>query len=348
MRRFGWLTILFLGGLFPVLSAGAQSAVVFDAPYEYAPFGLKLFLPNGWQVAPAPPPLPLVHVAQNPDDLRALSDQDPQTRPNSFGLRLNALPLAELGLGTDAVLEEIEKALIPAFGLTVEERQDQPVEAFRARTLFGLSPEGPLILTFWRQGGHILLFSLHAPDPASVASWRKNWLAFLSGIQGADVLPLSEPITSQRLRMSLRYPADWILVDTLTDFAIYQSKNDFDLYQIGMSDPNLLEGVTIFAVYQGLQDLVTAGILPAEPTLDEFLALNVSQFGLQEVQAEEMVVLGQTAYLVRCVRNGFHVIGILGIADGDVYFILASAPRPALRDAFIPTFRAMLTSFKRP
>lgn len=293
-----------------------------------------------------------ITIVQDPDDLLAATDNNPNTQAAGAVITLDLIALnAPLftDLGDEARLEDFGVQLIDGLEVTVESQRESSVMARRAMTLLASDETGRYaLITFWRQDAILSVFILSVPTQEDAIAWGNDWEHILANVRPIDALTLDAQVTSQFMGIGIQYPSLWTVVDLPDRFGLFELPIDAQTFESDSLGMVPFVGLIITATYQRIKDLQDLGHLSANPTLDDALALSQKIMPFRNLQVIEGQVMGEPAYIVSGNAGDDYAYGVLGFVKGDFYYILVSGRDQRTLEKFTPTFHAMMSRFTPP
>jgi hypothetical protein len=276
-----------------------------------------------------------IFIAENEDDLEALTDEDDATAPEGYSMSLFAFPLDTFQLD-EPTLDNAVDFLIESSDLELLDRWESSVIVYRAVSIAAITPqERAGIITFWIQDGLVVGFGLGTSSGDLSEFVANSWAQILNTVR--PLLPedaeLSAPLYLENLGFSIVYPSDWIpyLEDS---FVIFPDNSEVPTEQ-----------VVISILLQSLEDTE----LDEDSTPDDIVAVIEAGEAYETFIVEgEFVVLGQ---------YGIGVSGEQRVGSGSVFLVMIpnveagvltayalAAPDEETRETYEPVFLAMLQS----
>ena len=330
------LLLVFVGA--PLAISAQDSKAVWDLSetLTISDLGLSVKYPAGWVTDTSSG----ISVAENADDLAAVTDKDPATLAKGSTFQLIATKVSELkdAVGDDPTLEQLADLLVKSRGITEKEKRvELPVMTRRSLNVLGEDEaKQGWILTIWRQGEYAMGAFLTSPSYDETLKVAYTWGLLLGSITTLDGLPFSkDPIALTKTNGLINAPDGW-LADPKVPSYIYEQESDFgkdapEGYRLSVAEIPLADiKLTDTATVADIIDLIVANLAITEP-----------------ITREEFIVLGQPATTIRAVLpNGQYLVSMQTIINGVVLQVAVLAPDEDKITTIEPTFIQILQSIR--
>lgn len=285
-----------------------------------------------------------VAIAENAEDLAAMTDNDDATQPAGLSLTLSSVPktaLSDALSNDDPTLDEV--AALVTGSVQVDSSFDLPIMARRAYSFTGINSTGRWgIGSIWEMDDTYLVLGMGTPETGISDESFQFYSAITAAMKqfGDDPIQLAEDaVGMDALGLVVPFPLDWT-PNEITD-AEYSGLGFFanaaDLAR--WTDGDVIEQAAIFVLSATTEDATDLAGLTAREAADSLSA------NLVEVSVEgEFLVGAALGFGLSGLREDGVYVYLIAMPPTDDHWTIftLTAPDRETGEAAVPTFIAML------
>jgi hypothetical protein len=186
------------------------------------------------------------------------------------------------------------------------------------------------------------VLNVTAPSDAALDDFMPTWERIRNSIE-PHVVQLYDVANAG---FSVAYPQAWTVEATDSSIIIAESQTDIEtVLESGRVDSASRNVITV--EYARRADLAQHG-LPLDATLEDFVSFNARYFGITEDSLDAtptpVIVFGEPAVEIRFTNGTSAKLVVMGYLYDEAYVIVLTSPSREARDAFLPTWDALLES----
>lgn len=263
-----------------------------------------------------------IAFAETEEDLAALVDDDEETQPEGYTMRLAVVSMAAITVEEGATLEEIAEVVISSAGIEIQETFELPVMVYRSIAIAGVNEDGRAgIANLWMQDDNLVIFSFGTPETELSGDAAYTWGNIVGSV--TSLLPEGfevEEFAVEEHGFGLLAPVDWEAQVTDTDISFMSEDamiavNVEELTALGLEEDATLEDVRGF-IDDFLSQLEDGAEIVDE---GEFVVFEQPGFGFSMTDPESG---GVEFIIITLGSNGYAVSYNLSAPDEESYAML--------------------------